>query len=71
VPVFQEQVIPLAMVATGFSGGEADQLRRAMANWGKNGDLIKFRGIREHGHSEDFTEWLFSQMKGFGAYGFT
>ena len=75
VPVFQEQVIQLAMVAAGFSGGEADQLRRAMASWGKNGDLIKFRdklvnGMRERGYSEDFAERLFSQMKGFGAYGF-
>ena len=75
VPVFQEQVIQLAMVAAGFSGGEADQLRRAMASWGKNGDLIRFRdklvnGMRERGYSEDFAERLFSQMKGFGAYGF-
>ena len=75
VPVFQEQVIQLAMVAAGFSGGEADQLRRAMASWGKNGDLVKFRsklvdGMRERGYSEDFAERLFSQMKGFGAYGF-
>lgn len=75
VPVFQEQVIQLAMVAAGFSGGEADQLRRAMASWGKNGDLEKFRsklvnGMRERGYSEAFAERLFSQMKGFGAYGF-
>ncbi|WP_295873036.1 error-prone DNA polymerase [uncultured Zhongshania sp.] len=75
VPVFQEQVIQLAMVAADFSGGEADQLRRAMASWGKNGDLIKFRdklvnGMRKRGYSEDFAERLFSQMKGFGAYGF-
>jgi error-prone DNA polymerase len=75
VPVFQEQVIQLAMVAAGFSGGEADQLRRAMTSWGKNGDLIKFRdklvnGMRERGYSEDFAERLFNQMKGFGAYGF-
>ena len=43
VPIFQEQVIKLAMVAAGFSGGEADQLRRAMASWKKNGKLLKFR----------------------------
>ncbi|MEF1308029.1 error-prone DNA polymerase, partial [Vibrio owensii] len=43
VPIFQEQVIKLAMVAAGFSGGEADQLRRAMAAWKKNGDLAKFK----------------------------
>ena len=75
VPVFQEQVIQLAMVAAGFSGGEADQLRRAMASWGKSGDLEKFRsklvdGMRDRGYSEAFAERLFSQMKGFGAYGF-
>ena len=75
VPIFQEQVIQLAMVAAGFSGGEADQLRRAMASWGSNGRLASFRdklinGMRERGYSEDFAEQLFSQMKGFGAYGF-
>lgn len=75
VPIFQEQVIKLAMVAAGFSGGEADRLRRAMASWGKNGDLQSFRqqlldGMRQRGHSADFAERLFEQMKGFGAYGF-
>lgn len=75
IPIFQEQVIKLAMVAAGFSPGEADQLRRAMASWGKNGDLERFRdklliGMRERGHPEDFAERLFEQMKGFGAYGF-
>jgi error-prone DNA polymerase len=75
VPIFQEQVIKLAMVAAGFSAGEADQLRRAMASWGKNGHLETFRdklliGMRERGHPQDFAERLFEQMKGFGAYGF-
>ncbi len=75
VPIFQEQVIQLAMVAAGFSGGEADQLRRAMASWGRNGDLETFKeklitGMLERGHSQTFAERLFSQMKGFGAYGF-
>jgi error-prone DNA polymerase len=75
VPIFQEQVIKLAMVAAGFTGGEADRLRRAMASWGKNGDLLQFReklinGMRERGHSQAFAEDLFNQMKGFGAYGF-
>ena len=75
VPIFQEQVIKLAMVAAGFTGGEADRLRRAMASWGRNGDLVQFReklidGMREHGHSEEFADNLFEQMKGFGAYGF-
>jgi error-prone DNA polymerase len=75
VPIFQEQVIKLAMVAAGFSGGEADQLRRAMASWGHNGNLETFRerliqGMRERGHSSDFAERLFRQMQGFGEYGF-
>ncbi|WP_250458523.1 error-prone DNA polymerase [Microbulbifer litoralis] len=75
VPIFQEQVIQLSMVAAGFSGGEADELRRAMASWGKNGDLYKFRdklvcGMQANGYSPDFAEQLFNQMKGFGAYGF-
>lgn len=75
IPIFQEQVIKLAMVAAGFSAGEADQLRRAMASWGKNGDLERFRnklllGMRERGHPQEFAERLFEQMKGFGSYGF-
>lgn len=75
VPIFQEQVIKLAMVAAGFSGGEADQLRRAMASWGKNGNLKRFEqkllnGMAERGYSNDFAERLFRQMQGFGEYGF-
>lgn len=75
IPIFQEQVIRLAMVAAGFSGGEADQLRRAMASWGKNGNLMKFQtklinGMLERGYSRDFAERLFEQIKGFGGYGF-
>ncbi len=75
IPIFQEQVIRLAMVAAGFSGGEADQLRRAMASWGKNGNLMKFekrlvRGMLERGYSADFAQRLFDQIKGFGGYGF-
>ncbi|MGX5201806.1 error-prone DNA polymerase [Aliikangiella sp. IMCC44632] len=75
VPIFQEQVIKLAMVAADFSGGEADQLRRAMASWGRNGDLYQFRekllqGMRAKGYSEEFSERVFEQMKGFGSYGF-
>lgn len=75
VPIFQEQVIQLAMVAAGFSGGEADQLRRAMASWKKSGDLEKFRkklmqGMMERGYSEDFANRLFEQILGFGGYGF-
>ncbi|CAE6895309.1 error-prone DNA polymerase [Vibrio sp. B1FLJ16] len=75
VPIFQEQVIKLAMVAAGFSGGEADQLRRAMAAWKKNGDLAKFKpklidGMRERGYDLEFAERIFEQICGFGEYGF-
>nr|WP_196138559.1 error-prone DNA polymerase [Aliikangiella sp. G2MR2-5] len=75
VPIFQEQVIKLAMVAAGFSGGQADQLRRAMATWGRNGDLFQFReklinGMLKRGYSQDYAERVFEQMKGFGSYGF-
>lgn len=75
VPIFQEQVIQLAMVAAGFSGGEADQLRRAMASWKKNGELGKFRqklisGMTERDYSHAYAERLFEQICGFGEYGF-
>ncbi len=75
VPIFQEQVIKLAMVAAGFSGGEADQLRRAITNWGKDSKLLSFeqkltRGMIERGYDEDFARRLFDQIKGFGGYGF-
>jgi error-prone DNA polymerase len=75
VPIFQEQVIRLAMVAAGFSGGEADQLRRAITNWGKNSKLLTFeqkltKGMIERGYDEDFARRLFEQIKGFGGYGF-
>ncbi len=75
VPIFQEQVIKLAMVAAGFSGGEADQLRRAMASWRKSGELEKFRaklidGMLARGHERAFAERLFRQIEGFGEYGF-
>ena len=75
VPIFQEQVIKLAMVAAGFTAGEADQLRRAMAAWKSHGDLTPFRdklinGMRARGHDEDFAERLYQQICGFGGYGF-
>lgn len=75
VPIFQEQVIQLAMVAAGFSGGEADQLRRAMASWKKNGVLHKFRkklvdGMTQRGYTQSYAERLFEQICGFGEYGF-
>ena len=75
VPIFQEQVIRLAMVAAGFSGGEADQLRRAIANWGRNSKLLGFeqqltRGMMARGYDEAFARRLFEQIKGFAGYGF-
>jgi len=75
VPIFQEQVMRIAIVAAGFSGGEADQLRRAMAAWKKKGGLEPFReklvhGMRERGYDEGFAEQIYHQIRGFGEYGF-
>ncbi|MEQ8493744.1 MAG: OB-fold nucleic acid binding domain-containing protein, partial [Gammaproteobacteria bacterium] len=75
VPLFQEQVIKLAMVAAGFSPGEADQLRRSMATWKRNGGLERFRdrlvdGMRARGYTPRFAEQIFNQIQGFGEYGF-
>ena len=75
VPIFQEQVIRLAMVAAGFTGGEADALRRAISNWGKNSKLLSFehklkQGMLNKGYTPKFADRLFNQIKGFGGYGF-
>jgi len=75
VPIFQEQVMQLAMVAAGFTAGEADQLRRSMAAWHRNGSLQKFErrlkdGMRERGYPAEFGDRLYEQIKGFGEYGF-
>lgn len=75
VPIFQEQVIKLAVVAAGFTPGEADQLRRAMAAWKRRGGLEVFeeklvQGMLERGHEREFAERIFEQIKGFGEYGF-
>ena len=75
VPIFQEQVIQLAMAAAGFSAGEADALRRAMAAWRRRGGLEAFEeklvnGMLDRGHDRDFAERVFAQIKGFGEYGF-
>ncbi|MBV1876376.1 MAG: error-prone DNA polymerase [Pseudomonadales bacterium] len=75
VPIFQEQVIKLAVVAAGFTPGEADQLRRAMAAWKRKGGLEIFQqklisGMLERGHDLEFAERIFEQIKGFGDYGF-
>jgi len=75
VPIFQEQVMKLAVVAAGFTPGEADQLRRAMGAWRRNGHMEAFRqklldGMRRRGLSEEFAERVFQQIRGFGEYGF-
>ncbi|MEL6868781.1 MAG: error-prone DNA polymerase, partial [Pseudomonadota bacterium] len=75
VPIFQEQVMELAVVAAGFSPGEADQLRRAMAAWKRRGGLGPFEsklksGMRKRGYDNQFAEQIFAQIKGFGEYGF-
>ncbi|MBT8486216.1 MAG: error-prone DNA polymerase, partial [Phycisphaerae bacterium] len=76
VPLFQEQAMALAMVAAGFTGGEADQLRRAMAAWKRRGNQIERFGARlvsgmlERGYERDFAERCFAQIKGFSEYGF-
>ena len=75
IPIFQEQVMQVAMVAAGFSPGEADQLRRAMAAWKRKGGLDKYygrivNGMLERGYDLAFAESIFSQIQGFGEYGF-
>ena len=75
VPIFQEQVMQIAMVAAGFSADQADALRRAMAAWKRHGGLEPFRepllkGLHERGYSRDFAESIYNQIKGFGEYGF-
>ncbi|MFQ5495421.1 MAG: OB-fold nucleic acid binding domain-containing protein, partial [Phycisphaerae bacterium] len=75
VPLFQEQAMRLAVVAAGFTPGEADQLRRAMGAWRHRGDIDRFHtrlidGMRANGLSEEFAERCFKQICGFGEYGF-
>ena len=75
VSIFQEQVMQLAVVAAGFTPGEADQLRRAMAAWKRRGGLEPFRdklvsGMLERGYGQGFAEQIFQQILGFGEYGF-
>ncbi|MDX1514816.1 MAG: error-prone DNA polymerase, partial [Gammaproteobacteria bacterium] len=75
VPIFQEQAMQLAIVAAGFTPGEADQLRRAMAAWRRRGGLGPFEarlidGMRERGYPEEFARQIFRQIEGFGDYGF-
>ncbi|MBN1489417.1 MAG: DNA polymerase III subunit alpha [Phycisphaerae bacterium] len=75
VPLFQEQAMRLAMVAAGFTAGEADRLRRAMAAWRRHGEIEQFRhrlidGMLANGLSREFAERSFEQIRGFGEYGF-
>lgn len=75
IPIWQEQAMELAVVAAGFTLGEADALRRAMAAWRRHGNLDAFhekllRGLRERGYSEQFADQLWRQLQGFSAYGF-
>jgi error-prone DNA polymerase len=75
VPIFQEQVMELAMVAAGFTPGEADRLRRSMAAWKKRGGLEHFeqklkQGMERNGYSAQFADAIYRQILGFGEYGF-
>jgi len=75
VPIFQEQVMQLAMVAADFTPGEADALRRSMAAWRRKGGIEKFQkklqaGMAKNGYAPEFAEQLYQQVLGFGEYGF-
>jgi len=75
VPIFQEQVMQIAILAAGFTPGEADQLRRAMAAWRRRGKLEMFeqrliQGMQERGYETEFAQQIFRQIEGFGEYGF-
>jgi error-prone DNA polymerase len=75
IPIFQEQVMQIAILAAGFTPGEADQLRRSMAAWKRKGGLHHFyerviHGMLKRGYERDFAERIFKQIEGFGEYGF-
>jgi len=75
VPLFQEQVMEIAMVAAGFSAGEADKVRRSMAAWQRRGGLAEYRdklmsGMLERGYTSQYAEQIYHQILGFGSYGF-
>ncbi|MES2049265.1 MAG: error-prone DNA polymerase [Pseudomonadota bacterium] len=75
VPIFQEQVMQIAMVAADFTPGEADELRRAMAAWKRKGGLSHYKDriiktMIKNGYTEEFSTNVFNQMLGFGEYGF-
>ena len=75
VPIFQEQVMQIAVLAAGFTPGEADALRRSMAAWKRHGNVSQYHdrlvgGMVERGYPMEFAEAIFKQMEGFGEYGF-
>jgi len=75
VPIFQEQVMQLAIIAAGFTAGEADQLRRSMSAWRRHGTVGLFeqrliQGMLDRGYCEQFARQVFKQIEGFGEYGF-
>jgi len=75
VPIFQEQVMQVAILAAGFTPGEADQLRRSMAAWKRKGGLQQYydkivNGMTSRGYEETFAKQIFEQIKGFSEYGF-
>jgi error-prone DNA polymerase len=75
IPIFQEQVMEIAVIAADFTPGEADQMRRSMAAWKRTGGLEKFRdrligGMLRNGYPADFAERIYQQILGFGSYGF-
>ena len=75
VPIFQEQVMQIAQIAAGFTEGQADNLRRAMAAWKRKGGVDKYEkqikdGMRERGYTDEFADAICKQIQGFGEYGF-
>jgi error-prone DNA polymerase len=75
VPLFQESAMKVAMVCAGFTGGEADQLRKSMATFKFTGGVSKFKtklieGMVRNGYTREFAQKTFSQLEGFGSYGF-
>ena len=75
IPIFQEQVMQVAVIAAGFTPGESDALRRSMAAWKRKGGVEKFhqrlvQGMTDRSYPAEFAEQIFNQMKGFGSYGF-
>jgi error-prone DNA polymerase len=75
IPIFQEQVMQIAVLAAGFTAGEADELRRSMAAWRRKGGVGRFHdklvsGMTARGYPAEFAEAIFRQIQGFGEYGF-